>query len=324
MKRKRMYVTGLGGMVGKALTDVVSEEEFRIIGPKGRNDVCQYTGKKVDLRDDTCTALYHIGSFEPHYVVHLAARVGGIQANMNKMGDFYYDNMMINMNVLESCKLYKVKKMVSLLSTCIYPDKVNYPLTEDQIHSGPPHGSNYGYAYSKRMLDKQSRAYREQHGCNFITAVPNNLFGPNDNFDLENSHVIPAIIRKMYEAKLNNEDVTLWGDGSSLREFTYSKDLARILMFLLENYDDPEPINVGNTQEYSIKEVAEKIANILGFSGNIIWDTSKPMGQHRKPSDNSKLIKLGWKQENYTDFEKALTETCKWVILNYPNLRGVL
>ena len=137
------------------------------------------------------------------------------------------------------------------------------------------------------MLDVQSRAYRQQHGCNFITAIPNNLFGEHDNFHLENSHVIPAIMRKMHEAKLNNENVVLWGDGSPLREFTYSKDLAEILLFLLEHYDKPEPINVGNTQEYSIREIAETIAEIVGFSGEIIWDTSKPMGQHRKPSNNS-------------------------------------
>ena len=170
----------------------------------------------------------------------------------------------------------------------------------------------------------QSRAYRQQHGCNFITAIPNNLFGSYDNFHLENSHVIPAIIRKMHEANLNGEDIVLWGDGSPLREFTYSNDLANILLFLLENYDAPEPINVGNTQEISIKDVAEMIAEISDFKGKIIWDTSKPMGQYRKPSDNSKLIKLGWKQEYYTDLRKSLTETYKWVILNYPNIRGMI
>ena len=218
---------------------------------------------------------------------------------------------------------FNIKKVVSLLSTCVYPDDAIYPLTEEQIHLGPPHASNFGYAYAKRMLDVQSRAMRQQYGCNFITAIPNNLFGPNDNYDLEGSHVIPAIMRKMHEAKLGNENVILWGDGSPLREFTYSKDLAEILLFLLERYDEPEPINVGNTQEYSIKEVAEMIAEIVGFDGKIVWDTSKPMGQHRKPSDNSKLIELGWKQENYTDLKKSLTETYKWVILKYPNLRGM-
>ena len=278
--------------------------------------------KQRDLRDQHSTRLL-FGEHKPDCVIHLAAKVGGIKANTDYMSDFYIDNIKINTNVLEAAKDFNIKKVVSLLSTCVYPDDAAYPLTEDQIHSGQPHSSNFGYAYAKRMLDVQSRAMRQQYGCNFITAIPNNLFGPNDNYDLESSHVIPAIMRKMHEAKLSNENVVLWGDGSPLREFTYSKDLAEILLFLLEHYNDPAPINVGNTQEYSIKEIAEMIAGIVGFSGEIVWDTSKPMGQHRKPSDNSKLIELGWKKENYTDLKKALTETYKWVILNYPNLRGV-
>ena len=173
------------------------------------------------------------------------------------------------------------------------------------------------------MLDVQSRAYRQQYGNNFITAIPNNLFGPNDNYDLNNSHVIPAIMRKMHEAKINKKNVVLWGDGTPLREFTYSKDLADILLFLLAHYDEPEPINIGNTKEYSIKEVAEMIAEITEFTGEIVWDISKPSGQYRKPSDGSKLVELGWEQKNYKDLRKSLTETYKWVILKYPNLRGV-
>ena len=298
-------------MVGSAFKEIETEHELIFVG-----------SKEGDLRDPHATRFMMI-EYRPAAVIHLAAKVGGIKANMDYLGDFYKDNILINTNVLEASRLYNVKKVISLLSTCIYPDKVSYPLTEDQIHNGPPHKSNYAYAYAKRMLDVQSRAYREQYGCNFITAVPNNLFGENDNFDLENSHVIPAMIRKMYEAKLKNESVTLWGDGSPLREFTYSKDLAEILLFLLEHYDEPQPINVGNTQEVSIKEVAQMIAEILEFRGEIIWDTTKPKGQLRKPSDNSKLLELGWREEEYMNFRKALTETCKWVILNYPNIRGI-
>jgi len=305
----KILVTGGTGMVGTALQYSAPRAEF-------------VASRHCDLRDKkNVFRLYE--KHRPTHVVHLAAKVGGIAANSNHMADFYIDNIEINTNVLAGAHHYDVDKVVSLLSTCVYPDSATYPLTECQFHNGPPHDSNYGYAYAKRMLDVQSRAYRQQHGCNFITAIPNNLFGEHDNFHLENSHVIPAIMRKMHEAKLNNENVVLWGDGSPLREFTYSKDLAEILLFLLEHYDKPEPINVGNTQEYSIREIAETIAEIVGFSGEIIWDTSKPMGQHRKPSDNSKLIDLGWRQENYTDLRKALTETYKWVILNYPNLRGI-
>ena len=260
----------------------------------------------------------------PDAVIHLAARVGGVKANTDYIADFYADNIMINANVLSCAKEFEVNKLVSLLSTCVYPDSATYPLTESQIHSGSPHDSNFGYAYAKRMLDVQSRALRRQHGCNFITAIPNNLFGENDNFHLEDSHVIPAIIRKIYEAKQKNENVVLWGDGSPLREFTYSRDLANILLFVLEHYDGAEPINVGNTKEVSINEVATIIADIMDFHGQIIWDTTKLSGQHRKPSDNSKLIELGWKQGDYTDLKNALTKTCKWVILNYPNLRGIV
>ena len=260
---------------------------------------------------------------KPTKVIHLAARVGGVKANTEHLGQFYTDNIQINTNVLHCSMVYKVNKVLSLLSTCVYPDKVIYPLTEEQIHNGPPHESNYAYAYAKRMIDIQSRAYRKQYGCNFITAVPNNLFGEHDNFDLNNSHVIPAMIRKMHDAKNNNQDVVLWGDGTPLREFTYSKDLAQILLFLLDSYDEENPINIGNTNEYTIKQIAKLIANKVGFNGKIVWDTTKPNGQYKKPSDNSKLINLGFDKNSYTDINIALTNVCNWYRLNYLNIRGI-
>ena len=215
----KILITGGTGMVGSA---------FEHIYPKRNIIICPRT---YDLRNSQ-HAQRVLQNIHPDAIIHLAAKVGGVKANMEYLGDFYRDNVLINTNVLEAARKFKVKKVVSLLSTCVYPDEVNYPLTEDQIHNGPPHPSNYAYAYAKRMLDIQSRAYRDQYGCNFITAIPNNLFGEHDNFDLENSHVLPAIIRKVYEAKLNGTNVSLWGDGSSLREFTYSRDLAEILLFL--------------------------------------------------------------------------------------------
>ena len=208
----------------------------------------------------------------------------------------------------------------------MYPDSpyVTYPLTEDQLHLGPPHPSNFGYAYAKRMVDVMSRAYRQQYGCNFITAIPNNLYGENDNFDLENSHVVPALIRKVWEAKLNNKPfIECWGDGTPLREFTYSEDIVKILLFLLENYNDPEPINIGNTEEYSIRQVVETICSILEYDGEIRWNAQMPSGQHRKPSSNQKLLDLGWDKKWYTSLEKGLTKTCEWVMLKYPDIRGV-
>ena len=260
------------------------------------------------------------------YVFHLAAKVGGIKANMNFMGDFYYENEKINQNVLQAAKEAGVKKVVSLLSTCVYPDApyITYPLTEEQLHMGPPHHSNYGYAYAKRMVDVMSRAYRDQYGCNFITAIPNNLYGENDNFDLEDSHVIPALMRKIWEAKINNNSfVECWGDGSPLREFTYSEDIAKILIFLMDNYDEKDPINIGNTKEHSIKAVALMLCKYLEYDGEIVWNTDKPAGQFRKPSSNKKLLDLGWKKEWYTPFEEGLKKTCEWFIMNYPNVRGV-
>jgi GDP-L-fucose synthase len=304
----KTLITGGSGMIGSALRNILP-------------DALYIDSKYCDLRSSIHTEEL-FKSFSPDYVIHLAAKVGGVKANQNNLGEFYYDNILINTNVLESSKKCKVKKVVSLLSTCIYPDKVSYPLTEEQIHLGEPHHSNYGYAYAKRMLDVQSRAYRENHGCNFITAVPNNLYGEHDNFHLEDSHLIPAIIRKVYESKIYNSAVNLWGNGSPLREFTYSYDLAKILLFLLENYDDPSPINVGNTNEYSVREVCDKISKIFDFNGIINWDESKPTGQYKKPSSNSKLLKLGWKQEDYTNFDDGLNKVCNWFIENYPNIRG--
>ena len=302
-----ILVTGGTGMVGSALKSFMPSAHFT-------------STSQCDLRNPSETE-HLFAHYRPEQVIHLAARVGGIKANMENLGAFYYDNIMINTNVLEASRKHKVKKVVSLLSTCVYPDNVSYPLTEEQIHAGDPHESNFSYAYAKRMLDVQSRAYRKQYGCNFVTAVPNNLFGENDNFDLEDSHVIPAMIRKIYNAGLNDEDVYLWGDGSPLREFTYSKDLASILMLLLKEYDGEYPINIGCSKEYSIKEVAEMVAEIMRFDGEIIWQTEMPCGQHRKPSNNSKFKSICG--IHYTDFEKALRNTCKWFIMNHPNVRGI-
>jgi len=306
---EKILVTGGSGMVGCALKSFMPNALF-------------INSRTFDLRKQI-DVNFLFSSERPDYVIHLAAKVGGVKANSENLGSFYHDNVVINTNVLEAARKYKVKKVVSFLSTCIYPDKVTYPLTEEQVHLGPPHSSNYAYAYAKRMLDIQSQAYRDQYGCNFITVVPNNLFGEHDNFDLENSHLIPAIIRKIYDAKQKKNDVVLWGDGTPLREFTYSKDLAKIVLLLLNKYSEREPINVGNTEEKSVKEVAEIIARIMKFEGNITWDTTQPKGQYRKPSCNSNLLKLGWNSTNYTSFEKALKNTCEWFINNYPNVRGI-
>ena len=296
-------------MVGAAFKKIKSRHTFVTVG-----------SSDYDLTSQT-QASHMIQAYNPDAIIHLAAKVGGVKANMDYLGDFFRENILINTHVLESAKNHGVSKVVSLLSTCVYPNKVNYPLTVDQIHNGPPHHSNYAYAHAKRMLEVQSRAYRDQYGCDFITAIPNNLFGEDDNFDLENSHVLPAMIRKMYEAQQELRDVILWGDGSPVREFTYSTDIARALLLLVEGYSDRAPINIGNTGQISIKEVARQVAEKIGFTGDIIWKTEMPAGQQKKPSDNSRFQNLF--EMKYTDFNQALTNTCEWFIINYPNVRGM-
>ena len=309
LKQHKILVTGGSGMVGHAIQELIPDAVF-------------VNSRMYDLRNPIDVG-YVFANYKPDYVIHLAARVGGIKANSNNPGTFYYDNIMINANILEAARKHKVKKLLSFLSTCIYPDTTTYPLREKNIHDGPPHFSNYAYAYAKRMLDIQSKAYRDQFGCNFITVVPNNLFGEYDNFHLEDSHLIPAIIRKIYDAKERSKDVVLWGNGKAMREFTYSKDLAQIVLLLLDTYGGRQPLNVGNTNEYTIQKVAHLIANIMKYEGNIIWDRSDLQGQLRKPSDNSQLLKLGWNIEDYTPFKEALTNTCAWFTENYPNVRGI-
>ena len=306
---ERILVTGGSGMVGSALREFVPSALFLSSAD------CDFknSSKTFELFDN----------FRPSYVFHLASRVGGVKANFDYIGEFYYENVMINGNVLEAARRSGVKKLVSLLSTCIFPADANYPLTEDQIHHGQPHETNYGYAYAKRMLDVQSRSYRQQYQCNFITASPNNLYGENDNFHLEQSHVLPAIIRKIHEAKIFDKEVVLWGDGSPLREFTHSQDIAKVLLFLMKNYNEKDPINIGSTEEISIRSAAEIIARELEYEGNIIWDVSKPAGQARKPSSSIKMDALGWPQENYIKFEEGIKRTCSWFKNNYPKIRGI-
>ena len=216
-------ITGGSGMVGSAFKEKLPNATY-----PNRQELYSI------LRDDTKGE--ELGGKN---IIHLAAKVGGIKANMEQIADFYFDNSSLNQKVLSAAHNGQANKVLCLLSTCVYPDApyVEYPLTEDQLHLGPPHHSNFGYAYSKRMVDVMSRAYRQQYGCNFITAIPNNLYGKNDNFDLENGHVIPALIRKIWQAKVNNKQyVECWGDGSPLREFTYSEDIVKILLFLMKKY----------------------------------------------------------------------------------------
>jgi len=304
-----ILVTGGTGMVGRALQEIMP-------------DAFYVSSKDCDLTKYSEVERI-FGYYQPKYVIHLAAKVSGMKGNMDALGTHFTKNILMNTNVIDISQKFGVEKLLSTLSTCVYPDVAIYPLKEENIHNGEPHWINMGYGYSKRMIDVQCRAYRNQYDCNFVNIIPNNLFGKHDNFHLTESHVIPSVIRKVFEAKKRNEPVRLWGNGKSMREFTYSSDLAKIIIYAFNNFNGEHPINVGNPNEYSISEIADLISGFLDHNVEVIWDNSVGNGQFRKPSDNSKFIELGWKNENYTDFKDALKDTCDWFLEHYPKVRGV-
>ena len=298
-----------------------------LVGSEFKNSSILINSKICDLRitKDVDTLFANLtdqsqGQDTVDRVIHCAAKVGGVSANMKYKGDFFYENIMINTNVIEACRKFGVKKLVSFLSTCVFPDKIDYPLTEAKIHLGPPHTSNDAYAYAKRMADIQIRSYREQYGLNYKSVIPCNVYGPNDNYDLENSHVLPAIIHKCYLAKKNNSPLTIWGNGESLREFIFSKDVAFLSEWVLENYDEEEPIILSSSEEVSIKQLVNLVVELMEFEGEVIWDESKPNGQYRKPSDNSKIKKYLPNFE-FTSLREGLKETIDFVKNNYSLIR---
>lgn len=307
----KILVTGGSGLVGSALKTAKSDHSLVFVDSSNYNLIDpQRTDKMIE-------------DISPDAIIHLAAKVGGVKSNIENQAEFFYKNIMINTNVLHSAHKYNVEKVISMLSTCIFPDSIVYPLTEDRLHDGEPHESNFAYAYAKRMIDVQSRAYRDQYGCNFTTVVPNNIYGENDNFSLDDSHVVPAMIRKVYTAKKeNSETVEMWGDGSPLREFTYSKDIANQLLFVTEKYSDSAPVNIGNSQEISIKDLSNIIVKELEYQGRVVWHSDMPNGQHRKPSSKEKIEKLGYSKK-FTDIATGVGKTCTWYSKNYPNVRGV-
>ena len=253
-------------------------------------------------------------------IVHCAAKVGGVGGNMKYKGEFFYDNIMMNTNIIESARQHDINNLVVFLSTCVFPDNVEYPLTEKKIHLGPPHFSNDAYAYAKRMADIQIRAYREQYGLNYKSVIPTNIYGPNDNYDIKNGHVIPSLIHKCYLARENKVPFTIWGTGNPLREFIFSKDVAKLTEWVLENYDEPEPIILSTSDEISIKDVVDIIVELMNFKGEVKWDSSKPDGQFRKPSDNGK-IKSYLPDFEFTPLYDGLKYTIDFFEKNYNNVR---
>jgi len=251
-------------------------------------------------------------------VVHCAAKVGGVKENIENLGEFFFKNMQMNLNVLEACRINNVKKVVSILTTCIFPADATYPLTYDQLHLGEPHSSNYGYAYAKRMLEINSRAYRDQYGMNIVNVIPCNVYGPRDNYSVQSGHVVPGLINKAYKAKINGTALKVWGDGSPLREFLYSEDLGKIVDWVVSNYSSEEPLMVSPDEEIPIKYVAEKL-RVMYDIPRLEFESDMPMGQNRKPSDNSRFKSL--MNFEFTEFDEGLEKTVDWFNLNYESAR---
>ena len=288
-KNSKIYVAGHRGLVGSAI--------LRALENQGFTNLVTRTSQELDLRNYQDTADF-FAKEKLEYVFLAAAKVGGIQANNTYRAEFLYDNMMIQNNVIHQAYVNNVKKLLFLGSSCIYPKMAPQPLKEDSLLTGTLEPTNEPYAIAKIAGIKMCDAYRSQYNSNFISAMPTNMYGPNDNYDLNNSHVLPALLRKFHEAKeQNHPEVVVWGTGTPLREFLHSDDLAEACIFLMENYNDFGHVNVGIGEDISIKDLALLIKKIVGYEGNLVWDTSKPDGTPRKLMDVTKINNLGWKAE---------------------------
>jgi GDP-L-fucose synthase len=285
-KEAKIYIAGHRGMVGSAI--------HRLLIKEGYNNIVTRNSSELDLRNQKDVVQFFKNE-QPEYVFLSAAKVGGILANNTYRAAFLYDNLMIQNNVIHESYVTGVKKLLFLGSSCIYPKMAPQPLQEESLLTGPLEITNEPYAIAKIAGIKMCDAYRSQYGCNFISAMPTNLYGPNDNYDLQNSHVLPALIRKFHTAKKNkSEEVILWGTGSPKREFLHVDDLADACLFLMNHFDDPGFVNVGTGTDLSIMELAEMISQIVGYGGRINNDVTKPDGTPRKLMDVSKINKLGW------------------------------
>lgn len=305
-----ILVTGGSGLVGKAINAISDnyDEKYRFIFA---------SSKMCNLLNYEETH-HFFEELKPDYVIHLAANVGGLYKNMQRPVDMLEDNIAINSNVLKAAHNVKVKKLIACLSTCIYPDNVSYPIIEEYLHMGEPHSSNFAYAHAKRLLQVQCESYNKQYGDNFVCIIPTNIYGKYDNFNLNDSHVIPALIHKCYLAKQHNEKFIVSGTGSPLRQFIYSEDLAKMIMMILQSYDG-KMIILSTTEEISIKEIAEIIAQKFDYLHNIEFDHSKADGQYKKTVSNQQFLSLY--DFSFTPLSHGLNTTIEWFINNYHHTK---
>ena len=290
-KLAKIYVAGHRGMVGSAIV--------RELNRLGYFNVIVRTSAELDLRNQSAVEMFYQQE-KPDYVFVAAAKVGGILANNTYRAEFLYDNLCIQNNLIHNAHVFGVKKLLFLGSSCIYPKLATQPLKEEYLLSGYLEPTNEPYAIAKITGIKMCEAYRDQYGCNFISAMPTNMYGPNDNYHPENSHVLPALIRKFHEAAENNSpEVVVWGDGTPMREFLYADDLANALVYLMLNYDEKEFVNVGYGSDITIGDLAKMIGEIVGFKGEIVFDASKPNGTPKKLMDSGRLFATGWQPKTH-------------------------
>ncbi len=298
----RIYVAGHRGLVGSAI--------LRALAARGFRNLITATSAEVDLREQSAVHAF-FKDHKPEYVYLAAARVGGILANDTYPADFLYDNLMIEANVIHAAFQHAVAKLLFLGSTCIYPKLAPQPLKEDYLLTGPLEPTNEWYAIAKIAGIKLCQAYRRQHGCSFICAMPTNLYGPGDNFDLASSHVLPALIRKFHEAKTHGAPrVTVWGSGTPRREFCHAEDCAAACLFLMERYAAPEIVNIGVGEDITVRQLVALVQRIVGYGGEVDWDASKPDGTPRKLVDTTKLFALGWRPR--IPLEEGVARTYAW------------
>lgn len=308
-KGSKIYVAGHRGLVGSAIVRKLEKE--------GYSNLLLKTRDELDLLSQQAVNAF-FEKEKPDYVFLTAAKVGGILANKSRKADFIYENLQIQNNIIGNAWKSNVKKLLFLGSSCIYPKMCLQPIKEEYLMTGPLEETNDAYAIAKIAGIKMCQSFNEQYGTKFISVMPTNLYGPGDNFDLESSHVLPAMIRKFHEAKASGaKEVVLWGTGSPKREFLHVDDLADAAVFLMNNYSESEIVNIGTGEDLSIKELAETIQTVIGFEGNIIWDMEKPDGTPRKWLDVSKLHELGW--EHSISLESGICDTYVWFLENNKN-----